>query len=254
MGYNWHVAYKQFLINLHSSQKVTQKVTTVRYLFTVELISWWNFHKFNIWILSNSFFIVKWWAKFSALLQICFWSSVSLFNLAICIINCRTKMTGIQQEKAAWCFPWVKLKCLIWCYFSGQKRPDLHATLQQKNDQIPKLETYIWIYLIKILSLLFSDWGEVFSLHQSLMEVDNTFVRSLNVFEEKIVEKVIEIEYVSWTSIVFCFLKTEYEHFCLTCSLIDRCQIVTDHVENVSKFVSKPFKSPYHYTNKYILV
>ena len=87
----WHMAYKQFLINLHPSQKVTQKVTTVRYLFTIELISWWNFHSFNIWILSNSFFIAKWWAKFSALLQICFWSSVSLFNLAICIVNCRTK-------------------------------------------------------------------------------------------------------------------------------------------------------------------
>ena len=30
--------------------------------------------------------------------------------------------------------------------------------------KLPQLETYIWIYL-KLLSLLFTDWAEVFSLH-----------------------------------------------------------------------------------------
>ena len=58
------------------------------------------------------------------------------------------------------------------------------------------------------------------------MEVDNTFVRSLNVFEEKIVVTVIELEFVSQTSIIF-FL-TVHGLSCLTGSLIDRCQIVTD--------------------------
>ena len=38
------------------------------------------------------------------------------------------------------------------------------------------------------------------------MEVDNTFIRSLNAFEEKIVVTVIELEFVSQTSIIFCFL------------------------------------------------
>ena len=37
--------------------------------------------------------------------------------------------------------------------------------------------------------------------------------------------------------------KTIYVLVCLTHSLIDRCQIVTDTLETVSKFVWKPFKS-----------
>ena len=45
--------------------------------------------------------------------------------------------------------------------------------------------------------------------------------------------------------IEFCLFKkkTIYVLFCLTHSLIDRCQIGTDTLENVSKFVWKPFKS-----------
>ena len=63
------------------------------------------------------------------------------------------------------------------------------------------------------------------------MEVGNTFIRSLNVFEEKIIVTVIELEFVSQTSIIFCFLfffLTVHGLSCLTGSLIDRCQIVTD--------------------------
>ena len=65
------------------------------------------------------------------------------------------------------------------------------------------------------------------------MEVDNTFVRSLNVFEEKIVVTVI-------------FFKTAHRLSCLTGSLIDRCQIVADTGHLLNHL--------YHYTNKYVLV
>ena len=58
---------------------------------------------------------------------------------------------------------------------------------------------------------------------------------------------------------LFCFVsnrilfikKTIHVLFCLTCSLIDRLWQI--HVQNVSKFVWNPFKSPYHYTNKHTL-
>ena len=61
--------------------------------------------------------------------------------------------------------------------------------------------------------------------------------RSLTVFEENIVLTVL-------AKLVPLFFKSSYAFF-LTCSLIDRCQIVTDTCKNnVSKFVKKPFKSP----------
>ena len=46
--------------------------------------------------------------------------------------------------------------------------------------------------------------------------------------------------------LVFLFFKSVHTlFFFLTCSLIDRCQMVTDTCkDNVSKFVWKPFKSP----------
>ena len=79
------------------------------------------------------------------------------------------------------------------------------------------------------------------------MEVDNTFVRSLNFFKEKIVVTVIGLEFVSQTSIIFfVFFKTAHRLSCLTGSLIDRCQIVTDTGHLLNHL--------YHYTNKYILV
>ena len=147
---SWHMAYKEFLINLHPSQKVTQKVTTVRYLFTIELISWWNFHSFNIWILSNSFFIAKWWAKFSALLQICFWSSVSLFNLAICIVNCRTKTKRNSIRKSCMMsLASIKISHLTLVF--GGKRPDLLAPLQQTNEQPPTT----WKVHLNLLQITF---------------------------------------------------------------------------------------------------
>ena len=63
-------------------------------------------------------------------------------------------------------------------------------------------------------------------------------IRSLNVFEENIVVTV-------FAELVPLIFKCSYALFFLTCSLIDRCQIVTDTCKNnVSKFVWKPFKSP----------
>ena len=63
-------------------------------------------------------------------------------------------------------------------------------------------------------------------------------IRSLTVFEENIVVKVL-------AKLVPLFFKCSYAFFFLTRSLIDRCQIVTDTCKNnVSKFVKKPFKSP----------
>ena len=89
---------KQFSINLNPSLKVSQKLQLrdVCYIW----INPWNFHSFTIWIPSINVFIVKWW------------SSVSLFNWAIWIVNGRMKTKGIQQEKVGRCSLWVELKCL----------------------------------------------------------------------------------------------------------------------------------------------
>ena len=59
------------------------------------------------------------------------------------------------------------------------------------------------------------------------MEVNNTYLRSLNGFEEKLVATVIELELFCQTSNVF-FFKSVHALFLLKRSLIDRCQIVTD--------------------------
>ena len=60
------------------------------------------------------------------------------------------------------------------------------------------------------------------------MEVNYTILRSMNVFEEKVVMTVIELKFVCQTSsIVFFFLEV-YMSFFFMLSLIDRCQIVTD--------------------------
>ena len=63
-------------------------------------------------------------------------------------------------------------------------------------------------------------------------------VRSLTVFEENIVVTAL-------AKLIPLLFKSVYVLFNLTCSLIDRCQIVTKTCENdVSNFVWKPFKSP----------
>ena len=60
------------------------------------------------------------------------------------------------------------------------------------------------------------------------MEVNYIILRSMNVFEEKVVLTVIELKFVCQTSnIVFFFLRSVHELFFML-SLIDRCQIVTD--------------------------
>ena len=60
------------------------------------------------------------------------------------------------------------------------------------------------------------------------MEVNYIILRSMTVFEEKVVMTVIELKFVCQTSsIVFFFLRSVHELFFML-SLIDRCQIVTD--------------------------
>ena len=61
------------------------------------------------------------------------------------------------------------------------------------------------------------------------MEVNYIILRSMNVFEEKVVMTVIELKFVCQTSsiVFFFFLRSVHELFFML-SLIDRCQIVID--------------------------
>ena len=59
------------------------------------------------------------------------------------------------------------------------------------------------------------------------MEVNYIILRSMNVFEEKVVMTVIELKFVCQTSSIFFFLRSVHELFFML-SLIDRCQIVID--------------------------
>ena len=82
-------------------------------------------------------------AKFKVLLQ-------------IHTVHYTAKTEWIQREKAALTSPWFQLKCLIWPKLFSGKRPDLHASLQQMNEQNShNYKTYIWIYL-QLLSLQFT--------------------------------------------------------------------------------------------------
>ena len=66
-------------------------------VFSYNWIKWWNFHSFNIWILSNNFLVVKGRAKFSVLLQIRFWWIFpSQVNLDICTVSYTTETEAIQ--------------------------------------------------------------------------------------------------------------------------------------------------------------
>ena len=55
----WLAAQKQFSINFNPSQKVTQKVKTVRYLFTIELIDGTLIHLISEFFQTNLLVIAK---------------------------------------------------------------------------------------------------------------------------------------------------------------------------------------------------
>ena len=61
------------------------------------------------------------------------------------------------------------------------QNPDLHTLLRQAYEQT--LKTCIWSYL-QLFSLPFPDWTDVF-LHQSSIEVNNTFRKITECFLKK---------------------------------------------------------------------
>ena len=139
--------------------------------------------------------------------------------MAICIINCRTKVTGIQQEKATWCFPWVKIKCLIWHEYFGGRRPDLHVPLQQPNKQTPTT----WNIHLNLLKITFL---AVYWLSRGFLPT--LIINGSGQYFFKIIECFWRVCFPNQYCFLFFFFKLYMCFFCLTCSLIDRCQIGTD--------------------------
>ena len=92
------------------SQKVTQKVKTVRYLFKIKLIDGTFIHLISEF--SQTIFSL--WRVFKSYLKYAFGKSfqVDLFNLAIFTIIYTVKTEWIQWEKARLTLPWVYLKRL----------------------------------------------------------------------------------------------------------------------------------------------
>ena len=73
-----------------------------REVFGYNWINRLNFHKFNVWILSNNLFGVKGRAKFSVPLQIRHRLVFQVpFNLEVCTVNFITETEVIQWEKTA---------------------------------------------------------------------------------------------------------------------------------------------------------
>ena len=99
--------------------------------------------------------------------------------------------------------------------------PDLHAPLQQTNEETPTTSKLIieFTYNNSLCHLLSEQRYSWYTFRQWQKIIIS--VRSLNVFERKIVVKVFKLEFVCQTSIIVCL------NFFFTHSLIDMCQIVT---------------------------
>ena len=131
--------------------------------------------------------------------------------------------------------------------FWGGKTRFSHAIATNKRASSHNFKVKNWIYL-QALPLPFTYWTEVNLRTLLSMRVNNTFRKIINCF---LIKDCHDSPYE--TSPLF-FPKSVHALFFLTCSLFDRCQIVTSTwstfstcstcKNNVSKFVWKPFKSP----------
>ena len=119
-----------------------------------------------------------------------------------------------------------------------EERPDLHKTIAAKKQtnshnfkikNLNLLNYFLHVYLL--------NRGKSSYMNESLMRVNNTSCEIIDCYWRKHCRDSLA-KLVPLFQMFLCF-------FFLTCSLIDRCQIVTDTCKNnVSRFVWKPFKSP----------
>ena len=106
-----------------------------------------------------SIYCTKW--RLWCLLHFKFESMWKKFGHLYCKLQNKNDRNSTRESRLM--FPLHQIEVSHLRLVFGGKRPDLHMPLQQKNEQTPTTWN-IDLNLLKVLSLLFTDWGEVFSL------------------------------------------------------------------------------------------
>ena len=153
----------------------------------------------------------------------------------ICTVNFTTENEGIQREKAA-------LKFHFW-----QKTRFTHAIAPNKRANSHNLETDLNLLTITFHLLTEQSYTSFINSRRKSVILS---VRSLTVFKEKIPVTDIELKFVCQTSafdvvVVVFFFKTCMRFCFLHALYFTGVRLWQIPVKNVSKFVWKPFKSPF---------